>query len=433
MASTMRGSSLGPLPDGGRVVIIGGGPAGTATAIALQQGAQALGRCLQITVVEGKRFAGEQHHNQCAGVLSPPIVELLQDKLAVPFPHHLIRRIITGYVLHTSHRQLILDGEAEPSIALRRIQFDAYMLDMTRQRGVEVLSARATGLEFHADRVIIYTESTPLEADVVVGAFGLDEGTAALFQHAVGYRPPPALSSIVTKYHPGEAGIAEFGGRIHAFLPATPRIEFGAITPKGNHLTINIAGATVDANLMTTFLSLPEVRRVLPCLENVGRTHLNDFRYFKGRFPCGLGRNFAGDRFVIVGDAAGLVRAFKGKGVTSAIQTGIRAAEVILHRGISASAFQAYHAANRDLTEDLPYGQAMRQFAIFAARIGLMDVILQAAERDTGLHRALFDAVSAHRPYRDVIRQAVAPTSAWAIVRALVRRMPFSRPDQGPL
>ena len=428
----MRGSSLGPLPDGGRVVIIGGGPAGTATAIALQQGAQALGRCLQITVVEGKRFAGEQHHNQCAGVLSPPVVKLLQDKLAVPFPHHLSRRTITGYVLHTPHRQLILDEEAEPSIALRRIQFDAYMLDMTRQRGIEVLSARATGLEFHADRVIIYTESTPLEADVVVGAFGLDEGTAALFQHAVGYRPPPALSSIVTKYHPGEAGIAEFGGRIHAFLPATPRIEFGAITPKGNHLTINIAGARVDANLMTAFLSLPEVRRVLPCLENAGRINPNDFRYFKGRFPCGLGGNFTGDRFVIVGDAAGLVRAFKGKGVTSAIQTGIRAAEVILHRGISASAFQAYHAANRDITEDLPYGQAMRQFAIFAARIGLMDVILQAAEKDIGLRRALFDAVSAHRPYRDVIRQAISPTSAWAIARTLVRRMSFSRPDQGP-
>ena len=33
-----------------------------------------------------------------------------------------------------------------------------------------------------------------------------------------------------------------FGNRIHAFLPTSPRIEFGAITPKGNHLTINIAG-----------------------------------------------------------------------------------------------------------------------------------------------------------------------------------------------
>jgi flavin-dependent dehydrogenase len=61
----------------------------------------------------------------------------------------------------------------------------------------------------------------------------------------------------------------------------------------------------------------------------------------------------------MVGDAAGLVRAFKGKGVTSAIQTGVRAAETILHHGISAAAFQSYRAANRDILADLPYGRAM--------------------------------------------------------------------------
>jgi flavin-dependent dehydrogenase len=162
--------------------------------------------------------------------------------------------------------------------------------------------------------------------------------------------------------------MAEFGCRIHAFLPATPRIEFGAITPKGNHLTINIAGSDVNASLMDTFLAFPEVRRALPSLANAGRFNARDLRYFKGHFPCGLAQNFTGDRFVLVGDAAGLVRAFKGKGVTSAILTGIRAAQVILHHGISAAAFQAYHTANNDITGDLFYGQMMRRLTIQAAR-----------------------------------------------------------------
>ncbi|MBI4768850.1 MAG: hypothetical protein HY784_00165, partial [Chloroflexi bacterium] len=356
------GYGLGPLPDGGTVVVIGGGPGGVATGMALKQEAQARGRQARVIIVEGKQFVGEQHHNQCAGVLSPPIVELLQDELGVPFPHHLSRGAITG-----------LDGETKPSVALRRVQFDAYMLAAAGEREIEVLPARVTDLEFHADWVVISTDSVPLQAEVVVGAFGLDEGTAILFARAAGYRPPPSLSSVVTKYHPGDAGMAEFGHRIHAFLPASPRIEFGAITPKGNHLTLNVAGATVDSCLMEAFLSLPEVRRVLPCLENAGRFDANDLRYFKGRFPCGLARNFAGDRFVMVGDAAGLVRAFKGKGVTSAIQTGIRAARVILRDGISARAFQAYRVSNRDITDDLPYGQAMRRLAILASRFGLMD------------------------------------------------------------
>lgn len=421
---TRQSVGLGPLPDRARVVIIGGGPGGAATAIALVQGAQALSRQVRVTMVEGKQFAGEQHHNQCAGVLSPPIVALLEHKLEVPFPHQLSRTAVTGYVLHTPRREIVLDGEAEPSVALRRIQFDAYMLEAARVRGVEVIPARATGLEFHADRVVIYTESVPLEAEVVVGAFGLDEGTAALFERIVGYRSPPALSSVVAKYHPGEAGMAEFGHRIHAFLPITQHIEFGAITPKGNHLTINIAGNAVDADLMDDFLAFREVRRALPCFENAGRFDANDLQYFKGRFPRGLARNFAGDRFVMVGDAAGLVRAFKGKGVTSAIQTGMRAAQVILQDGISAHAFQSYRAANRDIIGDLPYGQAMRHLTILASRFGLMDAILRAAETDLMLRHALFDAVSAHRPYRDVIREGFSKASVRAMLAAVFSSPP---------
>ncbi|MBM4425171.1 MAG: hypothetical protein FJ030_17625 [Chloroflexi bacterium] len=416
---TQKDSGLGPLADGARVVVIGGGPGGVAAALAVKQGARALGREARVTVIEGKQFAGGQHNNLCTGVLSPPIVELIERDLRVPFPHSLSRGAITGYVLRTPRREIVLDGEAEPSVTLRRIQFDAYMMEAVRQRGIETQSARVNGIEFHADRVVVYTESVPVEAEVVIGAFGLDEGTAVLFQRAVGYRPPPALASIVTKYHPGEAGMAEFGDRIHAFLPPSPRIEFGAITPKGNHLTINIAGESVDTDSMKKFLAAPEVRRALPCFENAGRFDAKDLRFFKGHFPCGLARNFSGDRFVMVGDAAGLVRAFKGKGVTSAALSGIRAANVILREGISARAFGAYRAANRDIIDDLPYGQAMRRLTILAARVGLMDVVLRAAESEPGLRRALFDAASAHSPYRQVVREGLTLRSARAMARAL--------------
>jgi len=423
LAKTLKTSDtgLGPLQEGGKAVIIGGGPGGTATAISLLMGAHELGRNIRVMLLEGKQFAGEQHHNQCVGVLSPPIMELLEDKLGIPFPYHLSRSAIHGYTLHTAREQVSLDGETEPSMALRRVHFDAYMLEVARQRGAEVVSARATDLEFHANRVVIYTENTPLEADVVIGAFGLDEGTASIFTRNAGYKPPPALSSVVTKYHPGEEGMQAFGNRIHAFLPAMQRIEFGAITPKGNHLTINVAGATVDVDLMDQFLRKPYVRNVLPCLENAGRFDNHDLRYFKGYFPCGLAHNFTGDRYVMVGDAAGLVRAFKGKGVTSAIQTGLRAAHTILHSGISAGAFQAYLEANQDIIGDLPYGQFMRRFAILASRFGFMNVVLRAAEKDAGLRQALFNAISAHRPYQEVVRRAFSFNSVRAVLSSFVQ------------
>jgi hypothetical protein len=119
-----------------------------------------------------------------------------------------------------------------------------------------------------------------------------------------------------------------------------------------------------------------------------------------------------------------LVRAFKGKGVTSAIQTGLRAAQVILGSGISEHAFRAYLAANQDIIADLPYGQAMRRVTILAARLGAMGFILRAAEADPGLRRALFDAVSAHRSYQAVVMEGISPASVWAVLGVMVRRRP---------
>ena len=69
----MSDSKLGPLRDGGHVVIIGGGPGGAACATAVCRLAQSLGREIRVTVYEGKTFAGERHYNQCVGVLSPPL------------------------------------------------------------------------------------------------------------------------------------------------------------------------------------------------------------------------------------------------------------------------------------------------------------------------------------------------------------------------
>jgi len=414
-------NSVGQLPDNGRVIIVGGGPAATACALALKRLAAASGRTVDVVLVEGKQFAGERHYNQCAGVLSPPLPALLEEQLGIPFPYHLARSRIAGYVLHASGQAICLDETAEPSTALRRVQFDAYMLEAARTNAITVIPARAVDVEFHAESVLVYTENAPVEGDVVVGACGLDAGSAAMFAQATGYRPPQALSSVVTKYHPGPEGMAAFGSYIHAFLPPDPAIEFGAITPKANHLTINIAGQNADARLMESFLQQPEVRAVLPNLQSARQIDGNDLRFFKGHFPCSLAHGYYGDRFVMVGDAAGLVRAFKGKGVTSAVQTGIRAAHTILEAGISRRAFDDhYRRANADILHDLPYGQGMRQLTLLMARFGLFAPVLRGARNSPDLRAALFNAVSAHAPYAEVLAHTLRPAPALAVLRGLL-------------
>ena len=414
-------NSLGPLRDGGRVVIIGGAPAGAGCALSLLRIAGDMGRRVHVTIIERKEFAGEKDHNQCLGVLSPPLPSLLEHDLDLPFPSHLSRGEIREYIVHGEKERLSLNAEDYPSVALRRVQFDEYMLEAARDRGAEILRAWAVDLDFQDQGVVIHTNEGPLEADVVVGAFGLEERSAYMFEGKSGYRRPKALETVVTKYHPGVEAMDKFGLRIHAFLPALSPIEFGAITPKGNHLSIIIAGQSVDADLMKTFLGYPNANKELVNLELAGRIDSRDLDFFTGRFPRSIARGFYGDRYVMAGDAAGLVRAFKGKGVTAGVQTGIRAANVILTKGISNQAFHAhYRKENRETIRDLPYGRLMRLAAIGLARLRLIDPVLRAARSEPHLQEALYDAVSGRATSRHVWANSISPRSLTSIARSLL-------------
>jgi len=82
------------------VIIIGGGPGGVSCALALHRISRQLGRKVNITILENKEFATGRQHNQCVGVLSPPIASLFEDQLGLTFPFHLARDFIKGYILH---------------------------------------------------------------------------------------------------------------------------------------------------------------------------------------------------------------------------------------------------------------------------------------------------------------------------------------------
>lgn len=392
---------LGPLASGQTVAVIGGGPAGAGCAIALKRDAAARGIDLKIVIYEGKEFETQPHYNQCVGVLSPPIIQILEKEIGIPFPHHLAQREITGYVLHSDHQALRMPSNEEPSVSVRRVTFDSYLLNKAKERGIKIVKSRVTDLELGPDGVMVYSETDNRRADVVVGAFGLDDGTAKIFERVTPYRQPRFLNSIVTKIHPGEEIVANFENFIHAFLPSQREIEFGAVTPKKNHLTINVAGSNVTAQSLLNFLNMPEVRSVLPPTTTWDPDKVS---CFKGKFPIRVARGYYGDRYVIVGDAAGLLRPFKGKGVNSGILTGMRAARTMLDVGISKRAFREFHSKCRDITDDLPYGKLMRFAALRIANWKILDPILDLANRHEKLKRALFDSVSGHQTYKIIMR-----------------------------
>jgi flavin-dependent dehydrogenase len=396
----MTETQLTGINDKSTVVIIGGGPAGASCAIKLKKLSQEKEIAPRIVVYEGKIFEKKSYYNQCIGVLSPPIEKILEKDLGVPFPWDIINKKINGYYIHTGKYSLKLEGEHEPSYSCRRVEFDNYLFQKVKELGIETFQARVTDLDFETDGVMVYSESNNIKADCVVGAFGLDDGMAKIFERLTPYRQPKFLSSIVTKIHPGEFEMQKFGNYIHAFLPKSlPHVEFGAITPKFNHLSINIAGDPVDAAMMDSFLEIPCVKKALP--QNFEQIKSNLY-YFKGKFPTLPAKGIFGDRFVMVGDAAGMIRPLKGKGINSAAVTGINAAQVIITHGMSKQGFDAYMNSCSDLMCDIPYGKTIRFLSNKSSKYGFLDSVLSSAENEPRLKKALFNIVSGQQTYKNI-------------------------------
>jgi flavin-dependent dehydrogenase len=264
---------------------------------------------------------------------------------------------------------------------------------------------------------MVYSETDNRRADVVVGAFGLDEGACKVFETATHYRTAQYMSTILTKFYPEKEEMEKFGNCIHAFLPSLRGIEFGAITPKIDHLDINIAGSKINWRWMDNFLLMPQVTKVLPSNFAMQRHELS---YSRWQFPTGPARNLFGDRYVTAGDAAGIIRAFKGKGVNIACLTGIKAAEVMMDVGISKEAFKDYYNSFSYITGDLPYGKAVRLFTTFGAHFGLFSSMIQLAKEDKKFRTALFNSVAGGKMFKKIIFETISLRLSGKILKILI-------------
>jgi flavin-dependent dehydrogenase/ribosomal protein S18 acetylase RimI-like enzyme len=400
-----------PLEKGDTIAIVGGGPGGSACAIRLLRESDRRGLGLRVVIFEGKDFS--VHHNRCVGVLSPPIDRILSDELGLALPRELVKRDIHGYRLFGPTRNILLVGHGtspeEGTYAVERNDFDLFLLEAARALGAEVVNSRVTHVEFlrtrSIDEVRIYSESISVHAVAVVGAFGLDDAMLTLFERGTRYRrPPKLLQSYIVKLDTSPAFIrSRLGHIIQAFLLPTEvsSVEFGAITPKNDHVLINIAGPRVSSRDMDSFLRLPRVRACLPPFDPDG------LNYYSGWFPTSPGSNVYGRRYALVGDATGWMRPFKGKGINTAIVTGVRAAQAMVDYGVSREDLRHYEASCRELLDDYIYGRTVRSLTRLTAPYTL-DPLVDVATTTPVLYDALHESVSGHATYRDIIRRSAS-------------------------
>lgn len=417
------GISLGPLRDGQRVIIIGGGPAGTSCAITLRGMGKKLGREIDVILYEGRVF--DAACIKRVGVLAPPIVQTFEEVLGVPFPCQVVERRITGYYLHSGDAKIRLYMGGNISYVGHNVAIDAYLLEKARELGVRVVPERVKEIRLYSDAVAVGSDLGEVRGDVLVGASGLDADTAGLLEGAAPYRRPKALYSVVTKIPAHTEYLKLCEDYVHVFLPTLEDVEFGVVTPKLTNFIVNVAGPSVNRNSLERFLCLPEVRGLVPSEIPESSCRLTSHPL---AFPLEPARSCFGDRFVMVGDTAGLVRPYKGNGINSACVTGARAAEVMLKIGISHEAFRSYYDSFHEVVKDLAYGRAIRTAVIFGQRSGLLPGVLKIASKDRVMVNTLIDFISGSKSYHRILKDSGGFNLITRFLRSL---FPWSFKDLG--
>ena len=348
------------LINGSRVVIVGGGPAGSFTALHLLSLSARAHLDLDVVIIEARDFSqpGAGSCNKCAGILSSTLVQSM-DRLGLTLSDEIIQSVIDTYILHIGNEQIPLHALN----ASRRIvsvyrgrgprlgspplppSFDGWLLQQAQERGARIMKMRAQAIR-HGSRPIVVTAHEEFEADLVVMATGVN--TKPILDPAWGYEPP--RTEIMAQ---DEIPLPEksFDKSVHIFFENPQGLIFGAIIPKGRYANISLMGHGLPANAVNQFVDA----HGLNALTQQGIAFLCGCT---PRVAVSTANGFFADRLVVVGDAA-VTRLYKD-GIGSAFITAGAAAHTAVQRGISRQDFMAgYLPACRRIAGDNFYGRLL--------------------------------------------------------------------------
>jgi CRP-like cAMP-binding protein/flavin-dependent dehydrogenase len=419
------------LEDGARVAVVGGGPAGSFFSYFLQQMAGRVRLGLTVHIYEPRDFAepGPKGCNMCGGIVSESLVQHLAAE-GINIPASVIHRRINSYVMHLD---IGLVHIANP-VRLQRIaavhrgggprgltnprskSFDGFLLDLAKSCGAHHVPQRVDRIGFRDGRPWVHTQSGSCESyDLLVGAAGVNSSALKLFQTCgVPAKLPRTTKAYVCEFFLGQDLITRYlGDSMHVFLMNLPRLEFAALIPKSDYVTVCLLGHDLDPPLIERFLRSPQVKKQMPPHWEVPE----QFCHCSPRIAIGSAVRPFADRVVLIGDCAA-TRLYKD-GIGAAYRTAKAAALTAVFHGVSARSFaQHYWPECRSINRDNAAGRM-----VFAAtreiqkRSSLQMGIWRTASEEQ-VHRwhtrnvstMLWNTFTGSAPYRDVLLRSLRPS-----------------------
>ncbi len=429
------------LLDGSRVGIIGGGPAGSLCAFFLLRFSQALDTALDVDIYEPRDFTapGPRGCNMCGGIVSESLVQALAVE-GIALPPSVVQRGIDSYVLNTDEGAVTIatptrekriaavhrGGGPRDLGALRWGGLDGYLLSRAQELGARVIAHRVSDAAWDGGRPQVRFNGQSATYDLLVVATGVNIPVGRLYdQLGLPRRPARTTRAYITELKLGYDAVTQrFGSAMHVFFLNIPRLEFAAIIPKGDFVTVCLLGRNVDQNLIQAFFQSPPVRRCLPPpYLHEGFCHCRPHINIREALPPFV------DRVVLVGDS-GVTRLYKD-GIGAAYRTAKAAAVTAVFHGISAADFRGHFwPVYRAIARDNWFGRMIFAGAgpIRASRV-LRTVVASTVAREQegaagGPRRmsvALWDMFTGSAPYREIFSRLVDPRLLARLARESAR------------
>ncbi|HEY3334501.1 MAG TPA: hypothetical protein VGK16_04620 [Candidatus Limnocylindrales bacterium] len=436
------------LTSGSRVAVIGGGPAGSLFAYFLLRMAARADLDIAVDIYEPRRFdhAGPTGCNMCGGLISESLVQHLAAE-GIFLDDSVIQRGIDSFVLHTDNASVWVAApidemrmgtvhrgagprDADPE---RWAPLDQYFLTKAAERGATIIRARVDEVTRDDGRPTIRARGgEPSRYDLAVVATGVNTSLLGAFEGlGIGYTRPQVTKTLIREYRLGGDVIERsLGTSMHVFLLNIPRLEFAALIPKGDYVTMCLLGDGIDTGVADAFAASPEVRRIMPAgwAPSVATCQCRPWMNVRG-----VDRPY-GDRVVFVGDS-GVSRLYKD-GIGSAYRTAKAAATTALFHGVSERAFHDHFLpVCRSISNDNRVGRV----AFFLTRAvqrhrPMRDAMLRVTreEQRRGQNRmslALWDMFSGSAPYSEILPRMFAPP----LIGQWLRVLPRTLFDHAPL
>jgi geranylgeranyl reductase family protein len=313
------------------VAVLGGGPAG-ATA------AERLARAGLRTIVLDEKLAWEK---PCGGGITYKAYSQYPYLIDNDTP----KKMVTDTLLAAPKAGTVKMSLTQPLVIYSRVDLNGMLLNRAERAGAEIEKERVLGLDRTSKGWLIRTKSGRIDADFCVVATGArnplrDVGTQYTAQdtmYALGYWVPSNQLHIDIQF------LSKLEGYIWVF-------------PRADHLSVGICGKGESAQCLRARLERYMDEKGMPRKDSKFYGHMLpalEYRAWRNN-------RVAGDGWVAVGDAGGLVDPITGEGLYYAIRSGDLASQVVLNdQELEKSTEHYRQLIARDFGMDLTYGSGL--------------------------------------------------------------------------